>query len=93
MLAATNGLREVSAGIPNHSSRLTTTAPITSPRARGTRIHSQIAYRPSNGHASGRPSPASDGEHERRAGAARQVQVDGAQARSATIIGSDWALR
>ena len=57
--AATNGLREVSAGIPNQSSTTTTIPATISHRIDGTRSHAQIEYRPRNSHTSGRPSAAS----------------------------------
>ncbi len=59
LLAATNGLRDVSAGIPNHSSTTTAQPPTSSHRASRTARQAQIEYRAKNGHTSGRPSAAS----------------------------------
>ena len=89
--AATNGLREVSAGIPNHSTTSSTIPPTIIHRMDGTRSHAQIEYRPRNSHTSGRPSDASaPSTHAQRQRPHRWQSI--AARHSATIIGSDWAL-
>ncbi len=57
--AATNGVREVNAGIPNHKTTSSTIPPTIRARIDGTRSHAQIEYSPRNSHTSGRPSDAS----------------------------------
>jgi len=92
LVPATNALRELRAGIPNHRSRRTTTPPTISLRIDGSFRQPQIEYRPRNGHTSGRPSEATAPSTNAQRGRPDRWQSIAPRQR-ATIIGSDWALR
>ncbi len=78
---ATNGLREVSAGIPNHSASSTSDpAGDDSARIAGIVRHAQIAYSPRNGQISGRPSEASTPSANAQRGRPERWQSIGAEA-------------
>ena len=90
--AATNGVREVRAGIPNHSAATTRMPPTISHRIERIARQAQIEYSPRNTHTSGRPSAASTANTKAQRYRRERWQSIAPRHRE-TIIGSDWALR
>ena len=88
-----NQLFEVSAGIVNQKAGISASADQREQRAStGPRDQAQTAYRPANGHASGRPSDASTSIANASRGRLDRWQSIAAR-HSVTIIGSELAIR
>ena len=75
-----NQLFEVSAGMANQNAGISDEPDDVSTRIDGTGRHAHTAYRPANGHASGRPSDASTSSANASRGRLREVAVDRRQA-------------